>query len=467
MYSYLNVDHVVESIQACFSQNETTFEEFLTKMFGILDHTESRSTLDRELGDRLIFLNQAVRSYDKSMKQLHSLIRYASDMIKKIQSLQDRLKYLLQKSRFADTLFKLICTLGFPGRAHNTFVRAAKFTLSFTNITTHVKPNMASPRRGRSIAPSATSSATTTAPNRVKRASDTISTASSQTTTNTASASPSPRTKQSSQKLPQNPLETLQQNLPSPTPDRREPIKPEPNHEKDTFAVIRPYLAEEDQLPELSVSKQDTIRLLQAVLNGNLLQISTNAWYRFGFVTARDEEEERQIGGLYAAILKEAHNKALIFSEIAHAIGTNTMSKLFDAHGWGHFGQELPQLELFLNTPSHQRPTVWRLKQFLQIDGDPEPPAALQRDYGFKFCRQREEVYYLKAVYAQMLAHVGPIKLHHACIFGRLYDTARQRGVTVDPKYKRLMENDYPAPCVGFDNDDGLAAYRGRFYKRG
>jgi hypothetical protein len=128
MYSYLNVDHVVESIQACFSQNETTFEEFLTKMFGILDHTESRSTLDRELGDRLIFLNQAVRSYDKSMKQLHSLIRYASDMIKKIQSLQDRLKYLLQKSRFADTLFKLICTLGFPERAHNTFVRAAKST---------------------------------------------------------------------------------------------------------------------------------------------------------------------------------------------------------------------------------------------------------------------------------------------------------------------------------------------------
>jgi uncharacterized phage infection (PIP) family protein YhgE len=353
MYSYLNVDHVVESIQACLSDNHAAFEGFLTRMFGILDHAESRSTIDRELGDKIILLSQIVRSYDKSMKQLHSLIQYASDMVKNIQHLHTRMKNLLQKSKFADTLFKLICTLGFPERAHNTFVRAAKSTLSFTNVSTHIKPNMASPRRGRSIAPSATSSATTAAPNRAKRAPDTMSTASSQTTTNTASTSPSQRTTQPSQKPAQNPMKTPQRNLPSPTPDRREPIKPEPNHEKDTFAVIRPYLAEEDQLSNSSASKQDTSQLLQAVLNGNMLQISTNAWYRFGFVTARDEEEERQIGGLYAAILKEAHNKALIFSELAHAAETNTMPRLFDTHGWGHFAQELPQLELFLNTPPH------------------------------------------------------------------------------------------------------------------
>jgi hypothetical protein len=106
------------------------------------------------------------------------------------------------------------------------------------------------------------------------------------------------------------------------------------------------------------------------------------------------------------------------------------------------------------------------LKQFLQSEGDSEPPAVLQRDFGFKYCKLREEVAYLKAAYAQMLAHLGPIKLHHACLYGRLYDTARQRGVTVDPKYKRLMENDYPSTCIGFDNDEGVAAYRGKMFKK-
>jgi hypothetical protein len=466
MLMYANMDHIIDSIRTCFLDNQDIFEGLVIKMFGVLDQNESRSTLDRELGDRILSLNQAVRDYDKSVKRLHALIQYASYMTKTTPHLQDRIKGLLQKSRFANTLFELICTLGFPERAYSTFVRAATSNQSFAHLTIYTKPNVASQKQGRSITSARTSSAPSTVPDRARKAVNTVFTPPSQTETETVSTSPSQRETQFPQKPPQSPLEFSQSPRSSLQSDRPELLKQETMQEMDTLTVLRPYLAGKDPLLNPTAIKHDAIQLLNAVLNRNLLQVSTSAWYRFGFVTARNEEEERQIGGLYAAVLKDAPNKTSIFGEIVHAIGTNTMVKLFDTNGWGHFGRELPQLEVFLKAPPHQRPTVWRLKQFLQSEGDHEPQAVLQRDYGFKLCKQREEVACLKCVYAQMLAHLGPIKLHHACLYGRLYDTARQRGVPVDPKYKRLMVNDYPSPCIGFDNDEGLAAYRGKFNKR-
>jgi hypothetical protein len=466
MYSYPNMDHIVQSIQTCFSDNQDIFEGFVVKMFGILDKDESKSTLDREVGDRIMSLNQAVRDYDKSVKQSHALIQFASHMTKTTSHLHARIKGLLQKSKFANTLFDLICTLGFPERAYNTFVRAATSTQSFANLTIHTKPNMTSLGQGHSIAQVQTSSVPTTTSHRAKKTINTTSTSPSQTLAKMASVSRSRRNTPLPQKPPQFLLESPRPRQPSSQSDKRRPLEQRPIREKDASAVLQSYLAEEDSLLNQSATKHDATHLLNAVLNRNLLPVSTDAWYRFGFVTARNEEEERQIGGLYAAVLKDAPNKASIFGEIVHAIEINTMAKLFDANGWGHFGEELPQLELFLKTPPHQRPSVWRLKQFLQSEGDSEPPAVLQRDFGFKYCKLREEVAYLKAAYAQMLAHLGPIKLHHACLYGRLYDTARQRGVTVDPKYKRLMENDYPSTCIGFDNDEGVAAYRGKMFKK-
>jgi hypothetical protein len=113
MYSYPNMDHIVQSIQTCFSDNQDIFEGFVVKMFGILDKDESKSTLDREVGDRIMSLNQAVRDYDKSVKQSHALIQFASHMTKTTSHLHARIKGLLQKSKFANTLFDLICTLEF------------------------------------------------------------------------------------------------------------------------------------------------------------------------------------------------------------------------------------------------------------------------------------------------------------------------------------------------------------------
>ncbi|OAK93359.1 hypothetical protein IQ06DRAFT_183864, partial [Phaeosphaeriaceae sp. SRC1lsM3a] len=104
-------------------------------------------------------------------------------------------------------------------------------------------------------------------------------------------------------------------------------------------------------------------------------------WHTFGFVTINDVEEERHLAGLYAIILEEA-----IFQEIMRAVETNQLPQLFDRNGYSHFRQEFPRLEAVLNTPPARRPTVWHLKHFLLCEANTEPPAVLQRDYGFRYC---------------------------------------------------------------------------------
>ncbi|EDU46615.1 conserved hypothetical protein [Pyrenophora tritici-repentis Pt-1C-BFP] len=113
-----------------------------------------------------------------------------------------------------------------------------------------------------------------------------------------------------------------------------------------------------------------------------------------------------------------------------------------------------------------QRSTVWRLKQFVLNKNETEPPAWAQRDYGFKFCKQREEVLLLKEIYNKICKKISLKDLHTACIHGRLYEAAVQKGVFVDAKYKRLMQNDYPSPFLGYENDKGLKNYRGSFFKK-
>jgi hypothetical protein len=97
---------------------------------------------------------------------------------------------------------------------------------------------------------------------------------------------------------------------------------------------------------------------------------------------------------------------------------------------------------------------------------DDEPPACLQCDYGFRYCRQREEVLRLKEIYTLMLRKLGPKDLHIACIHGRLFETAVKERVEIDPKDKRFLNNDYGSPFLGLDNEGGLEPYLGSFYRR-
>jgi hypothetical protein len=452
LYTYGKIVHIVDSIQKTFVDYQDRFEDFITTMFGVNDPAMDENQF--KVGSHILTLYQATKGYDKSVGQLYSLIHLASAAIEKFPSLQKDIASVLGGGKFPHKLFQLICTLSFPKRAHSTFVLMAQTSASFRRVKICTKSNMKLLRQSPTASRSKASPRTTT-PSPKKSPIIPLSTR----TTPAANSS-----QKNAQAAPRMTLQHRSREKPSETP----PLDPH----ADILTVIRPYLAEEDRAIGLArlqpASKQDTARLTGAVLRRNLLPLSANAWYAFGFVTTGTEEEERRLAGFYADILQATQNSdpISVFTELVQALETNKLAQLFDKKGYAHFRQLFPRLEHFLSAPPERRSTVWRLIHFIRDEGNTEPPASLQRDYGFWCCQQRDEVSRLKNHYAAILEKVNPMDLHNACTNGRLYEFARETGVLIDLKDKRLMQNNAPALCVGFDNQIGLAAFRGRFYKR-
>jgi hypothetical protein len=447
VYTYEDVDHVIRRLQRKFDDNHDTFVDFVTNMFGIEDLENGGSQLDWELGDRVILLSQEIKGYTGTMKELNGFIHMASEMTRVLLHLSERLKYLLGKARFANELYQLICTLGFPERVYSTLVRAARTSKTFENVTLHLRPLTSSPKRV-SFATPAISVILPKAPSPT-----------------------SPRTSSPTKHEKAKPLQRFEAAGKLQSPPQSQPQSQPPFTSLGSLLdAAQPYLAPEDRglaLVRLSpASKQEAIQLVGAVLRNQRLPTQVNAWYAFGFVTATEKAEEQKLARLYAEMLREAHNPESIFRELQKALETNTIVSLLDINGNSKFREHFPRLETFLNTSPEKRSTVWRLKQFIEDSENTEPPACLQRDYGFKFCKQREEVLRLKAVYTRMLNKIGPRNLHNACVHGRLFETAVREGLFIDMKNKRLMQNDYPSRYVGLDNEDGLANYCGSFFKR-
>jgi len=405
---------------------------------------ECGSTIDEEVGSELLSLYAKIKSYDCSMESCRTLVQQAAIIAQSLINLRDRLKYLLRKAKAADELYELICKLGFPERVYKTMVRAARTSKIFHHTTfclAHLplaKPtplkycatNIPSITRGASTAPKPASPP--------RRQNPQLDGAASQL------SSPSPLSATSSC-LPSTPkigaiMDAVQRFLTE-----------EDRHK--TFLTLQP------------TSKQETARLIGTVTRGQLLPVATEAWYVFGFVTAKNEEEERQLGGLYATILNDTKDPQQTFRNIQRALTTNTLVNFIDMVEHGYFREHFPRLEAFLRAPAAKRSTVWRLKQFILDKKAIEPPACLRRDYGFKFCKQREEVLLLKEMYVMICNKVNLKDLHSACMHGRIFETAIQKGVFIDAKHQRLLKNDYPSPFVGYDDDRGMDNYRGSLFK--
>jgi hypothetical protein len=101
-------------------------------MFGIDALDTGYSELDRELGNRVILLHQAVRGYTDSMKELNLLIHQVSEITRVLLHLEDRFKYLLEKAPFSDELYRLICTLGFPSECTTHLSSLRRHMMSLT-----------------------------------------------------------------------------------------------------------------------------------------------------------------------------------------------------------------------------------------------------------------------------------------------------------------------------------------------
>ncbi|EAT78007.1 hypothetical protein SNOG_14467 [Parastagonospora nodorum SN15] len=112
-------------------------------------------------------------------------------------------------------------------------------------------------------------------------------------------------------------------------------------------------------------------------------------WYSFGFVTCRNRSEERTLLGLYQLLLipndesslYRIHNRQqgtmppVPFTEFWKAYESKSLIMLMDAKGLREVRSRLPFLEVFLSAPtSIIRPSVWDLKQFLEIRNPVENP---------------------------------------------------------------------------------------------
>lgn len=237
------------------------------------------------------------------------------------------------------------------------------------------------------------------------------------------------------------------------------------------YDQAKSYLDSEDQHKNPKELKPDAkahcYNMLAGVLHMAHPHPIEENWYAFGFCTCRGEKEEQKLGGLYQQLLigdklfedlwTNQYNQTLgrqkfqpaTFTEFWHSFQSGTLIQLMDSAGLKDVRSEFPFLEAFLSIPpaGGPYPSVWRLKQFLEIN-DPAPehpqiPAALQWDYGFGNCQTFEETCILMEIYKRLLQNANPLDLHGACLAGNLFAFA-QKYHTMDENYRRLMKNSYP-----------------------
>lgn len=230
------------------------------------------------------------------------------------------------------------------------------------------------------------------------------------------------------------------------------------------YDQARPYLDAEDRGKTARDLQPQAKRHSYNLLAGILRRCSPNPmeenWYSFGFVTCRGQSEEGTLVDLYQLLLTasdgsffyQVHNRQrgtippATFAQFWKAHEFRTLIPLMDSKGLKKFRSRLPFLEAFLSVPKTiQRPSVWDLKQFLEIknpvDHPPEPSVSV--DYGFVNCRTFEDTCTLMEIYDRVLGSADPLELHDACIEGTLFQFAG-RYVQMKEQWGSLTKNPYP-----------------------
>ena len=100
--------------------------------------------------------------------------------------------------------------------------------------------------------------------------------------------------------------------------------------------------------------------------------------------------------------------------------------------------------------PAGPHPSVWDLKQFLEINEpvDHPPVPSVNVDYGFINCHTFEETCTLMEIYREVLKTADPLELHQACLVGDLFQFASGY-VPMEEQWRFLMTNFYPLTEVG------------------
>ena len=226
----------------------------------------------------------------------------------------------------------------------------------------------------------------------------------------------------------------------------------------------RPYLDIEDRNKTPRDVKPEAKGTCYYFLAGILLRFTPNPiegnWYSFGFVTCCGQREESILVDLYLLLLTESdgsffyefHNRRrgviqpATFTQFWKAYEAGTLIQLMDSKGLKELRSRLPFLEGFLSVPlAGPRPSVWALKQFLEISDpmDHPPFPSVNLDYGFINCHTFEETCILMEIYKKVLKTADPLELHQACVAGDLFKFASGY-VPMEKGWRPLMRNLYP-----------------------
>lgn len=230
------------------------------------------------------------------------------------------------------------------------------------------------------------------------------------------------------------------------------------------YDKARSYVDIEDRDKTARDMKPESKGTSYNLLAGVLLRGSPNPndmnYYSFGFVTCRGQGEESMLVDLYQLLLTksdgsffyEFHNRRrsvtqpATFTQFWKAYEAGTLIQLMDSKGLKGVRSRLPFLEDFLSvSPVGPRPSVWGLKQFLEISDpmDHPPIPLLNADYGFINCRTFEETCTLMESYGKVLKTANPLELHQARIAGDLFRFAGAY-VQIEKRWRPLMNNFYP-----------------------
>ncbi|KAL0574383.1 hypothetical protein V5O48_007584 [Marasmius crinis-equi] len=177
-------------------------------------------------------------------------------------------------------------------------------------------------------------------------------------------------------------------------------------------------------------------------------------WVRGGYCVARSEYDEMQVSGKYTKLFETC-----TFEEYYSAYESNKVHDLMVKHGVvpaqsevsgrDRLGLETGFLEKLRIVWSSPFPySVWYLKRCV-IDDTIEPVPALNVDYGFVNCKTPLERDALANKYRAVFRgkDFDEIKLHEACIQGKIFEYVKERvPLTKEERktMKRLMKNPYP-----------------------
>lgn len=212
-----------------------------------------------------------------------------------------------------------------------------------------------------------------------------------------------------------------------------------------------------DLKPEAKAASYDLLAEVLYRFTPNPVELN---WYSFGFVTCCGKNEESTLLDLYQLLLIESNGSSFYrfhnsrrgdfapapFAQFWKAYEAGTLIELMDSKGLRELRSQLPFLEAFLSVPpTGPRPSVWHLKQFLEIDDptDYPPVLSVQVDYGFMNCHNFEELCTLMEIYRKVLTSANPMELHQACVAGNLFQFVGGH-FRVKEEWRALMRNPYP-----------------------